>query len=228
MTDRHQSEHEQARVTELLRSFDNVPAPDSLHRRIESMVAARPRSHGRRRSPLALAGAGIAVVAIVAVGLAVALGGGPNVAGISFEEAVAPTLRAATLPAPVEDPANHAQLVAAVDGIAFPDWSHDLGWRSTGARTDRVDHRSITTVFYVDSRHQRIGYAIVAGAPAPESAGGTVDWTGGVPYRVLSSHGATTVTWLRDGHLCVLAGRGVAGRTLVALASWGGGGTSPS
>jgi hypothetical protein len=28
------------------------------------------------------------------------------------------------------------------------------------------------------------------------------------------------VTWLRDGHLCVLSGRGVSGATLLRLASW--------
>jgi hypothetical protein len=33
-------------------------------------------------------------------------------------------------------------------------------------------------------------------------------------------HGATVVSWLRDGHLCVLAGRGVSGATLLAVASW--------
>jgi len=29
------------------------------------------------------------------------------------------------------------------------------------------------------------------------------------------------VTWTRSGHLCVIAGRGVSGHTLLRLASWG-------
>jgi hypothetical protein len=43
----------------------------------------------------------------------------------------------------------------------------------------------------------------------------------GVSYRVLSHDGATVVAWQRDGHLCVMAGRGVSARTLVSLAGWG-------
>jgi hypothetical protein len=41
-----------------------------------------------------------------------------------------------------------------------------------------------------------------------------------VSYRVLAHDGATVVTWRRDGHLCVVAGRGVSARTLIGLASW--------
>jgi len=33
--------------------------------------------------------------------------------------------------------------------------------------------------------------------------------------------GAPVVTWLRDGHLCVVSGHGVSGATLLRLASWG-------
>jgi hypothetical protein len=31
---------------------------------------------------------------------------------------------------------------------------------------------------------------------------------------------AAVVTWLRDGHLCVVSGRGVSSATLLRLASW--------
>jgi hypothetical protein len=41
-----------------------------------------------------------------------------------------------------------------------------------------------------------------------------------VPYRLLTVHGAAVVTWLRDGHLCVISGRGVSSATLLRLASW--------
>jgi hypothetical protein len=43
----------------------------------------------------------------------------------------------------------------------------------------------------------------------------------GTQYRVLARDGATIVTWQRDGHLCVLGGRGVSAHTLLGLASWG-------
>ena len=157
--------------------------------------------------------------AVVAVALAVVLSGGGSPT-ISLGQAAAPTLRAATLPAPPESSAHHAQLAAAVDGVKFPYWEDRFGWRSTGARTDRVDGRAVTTVFYADSSGRRIGYAILAGTPAPRIGGGTIAWRDGVPYRLLAEHGAAAVTWVRDGHLCVISGRGVSNATLLRLASW--------
>jgi hypothetical protein len=156
----------------------------------------------------------------VAVAIAVGLGGGGSIPTVSFSQAAASTLRAATLPAPPESPADHAQLAVAVDGVPFPCWEDRFGWRSTGSRTDRVDGRSITTVFYGDSSGRRIGYAILAGTPAPRVGGGVIAWRGGVSYRLLNENGAAVVTWLRDGHLCVVSGRGVSSATLLGLASW--------
>ncbi len=227
MTETPHIEDEQRHIAELLRSFD-TPAPESLHRRIESMVASHqsqfvPRSSGRgvrRFSPLGLASAGAVAAAVVVAAIAVGLGGGSGAPTVSFSQAAASTLRAATLPAPPENQADHAQLAVAVDGVPFPYWEDRFGWHSTGSRTDRVDGRSITTVFYSDSSGQRIGYAILAGTPAPQAAGGVIAWRGGVSYRLLTESGAAVVTWLRDGHLCMVSGRGVSNATLLRLASW--------
>jgi hypothetical protein len=227
MTETPHIENEQQRIAELLRSFD-APAPESLHRRIESLVASHqsrfaprsPRRRLRRFSPLWLASAGAVAAAVVAVAIAVGLGGGGSSPTVSFSQAAASTLRAATLPAPPESQAHDAQLAVAVDGVPFPYWSERFGWRSSGSRTDRVDGRSITTVFYADSSSQRIGYAILAGTPAPRVEGGMVVWRGGVSYRLLSENSAAVVTWLRDGHLCVVSGRNVSSATLLRLASW--------
>ena len=54
----------------------------------------------------------------------------------------------------------------------------------------------------------------------PALSGGAVAWRKGVPYRLLTEHGAQVVTWLRDGRLCVVSGRGVDSATLLQLASW--------
>ena len=222
----------ESELVELVRSSD-VRAPDSLHRRVEALVAtrrgrarqdrfARRSPHGRRAlsSPLALAGASAIVAAVVAIALAVGLSGGGGAPAMSMRQAVAPTLRAATLPAPPQSGAHHTQLAAAVDGVPFPYWEDRFGWRSTGMRSDQVEGHAVTTVFYSDSSGRRIGYAILAGTPAPRIGGGTIAWRGGVPYRLLSEHGAAAVTWVRDGHLCVLSGRGVSSATLLRLASW--------
>jgi hypothetical protein len=221
-----QTEDEQRHVAELVRSFD-APAPESLHRRVESLVAAGRRGPrftrraGRRRPfsrPLGLAGAGALAAAVVAIAIAVGLGGGSSAP--SLRQAAAPTLRAATLPAPPESGAHHAQLAAAVDGVPFPYWGERFGWRTTGARSDRIDGRMVTTVFYADADGARIGYAILAGTPAPRLGGGVVARRHGVPYRLLNVNGAATVTWLRDGRLCVVSGHGVSSATLLRLASW--------
>jgi hypothetical protein len=136
--------------------------------------------------------------------------------------AVALTQRPATAGAPAENPHNGTELAVAVDGVPFPYWDERFGWRSTGSRTDRVDGREITTVFYADRIGQRVGYAIVAGAPAPAVDGGAVRWRGGIAYRLAHAGGREVVSWQRDGHLCVVAGRGVSSATLLALASWQG------
>jgi hypothetical protein len=226
-------EDEQRRIAELVRSFD-TPAPDSLHRRIELLVAERQDrrsawgSGSRRRfSARGLAGAGATALAVMAVVIAVNVGAGSG-AMPDLRQAAAPTLRAATLPAPPQSRAHHAQLAVAVGGVPFPYWEDRFGWRSTGARTDRVDGRSIVTVFYGDAAGGRIGYAILGGSPAPRIGGGTVVWRGGVAFRVLGDNGATIVTWLRAGHLCVVSGRGIPSTTLLRLASWSDDAATPS
>ena len=49
--------------------------------------------------------------------------------------------------------------------------------------------------------------------------GGVIAWRRGVSYRLLSENGAAVVTWLRDGHLCVVSGRGVPSSTLRLLSA---------
>jgi hypothetical protein len=219
-------EDDQQRIAQLVRSFDE-PAPQSLHRRIDSLVDSH-RDPRHRSRPLrhlltfpVLAGAG-AIVVVVAIALAIAVGNGNSGGGapaLSVGQAVAPTLRAATLPAPRESLTRHAQLDAAVDGVPFPYWGERFGWHSIGARADRIDGRTVTTVFYANSGGQHVGYAIFVRALMPKT-GGVVTWRGGVSYRSFNESGVAVVTWLRDGHLCVVSGRGVSSATLLRLASW--------
>jgi len=54
------------------------------------------------------------------------------------------------------------------------------GWRAVGARVDRLSSRSVVTVFYANPRGQRVGYAIVGGAPLSVS-GGTTTTKDGIP-----------------------------------------------
>lgn len=225
MDDRINRPRNEDEVAELLSSID-VSAPAHLHERIAAMVAEPPKTGVRAsRSGVAFGGprlrlgaAGTALAALV-VALVLALSGSGG-SGLSLQQASAVTLRAATLPAPAESSSERGQLAASVDGVSFPYWGKRFGWRSDGSREDRIGKRTIRTVFYSDGAGKRVGYAIVAGTPAPRVSGGTVAWRGGTAYRLHEVNGAEVVTWTRDGHLCVVSGRGVEGRTLLALASW--------
>ncbi len=213
---------EQRRAVEMMMAVD-VRAPAGLHRDVEAMIAAgRDRqAQGRRafRNPrLGLAAGALATAtAVVAAVIVLSGGGSPR---LSVQQAAALALSPATTPAPAENKAHRTQLSASVDGVTFPYWKERFGWRSSGARSDRLAGRGVTTVFYTDSQGRRIGYAIVSGA-APTTSGGATITRWGVSYRVFAHEGATVVTWRRGGHLCVMAGRGVSARTLVSLASWG-------
>lgn len=211
----------ESELVEQLRAID-VRAPEELHRKIDALLAERTPA---RRGPAgigwrpagALALAAAVVVAVLAVTLASS--GGGDGSRLTMRQALALTLLPATTAAPAENPHNGSQLAVAVGGVAFPYWDR-LGWRSTGTRSDRVGGRTVTTVFYANGRGQRIGYAIVAGTPAPAVGGGVVSWRAGTPYRLLVQDGGHVVSWQRDGHLCVVAGHGVSSATLLTLASW--------
>lgn len=183
--------------------------------------------HGRLRPTLAA----MAVAAIAGAALALLTDGGAQhrptrPAGPSLSAATRLTLSAATTGAPGESPAHAAQLNVAVDGVAFPYWKERFGWRASGTRTDTLGGRSVRTVFYSGPHGRRIGYAIVAGTPAPAMSGGTIVWHRGVAYRLRQVGAVPVVTWQREGRLCVLSGRGVSATTLVRLASWSETGTA--
>jgi hypothetical protein len=237
------------RITEdqIAKLAASVKAPESLHERVHEMVEqAEARSHKRRRrsavrrlSPAAWgpaartaaartaagwspARAGLAATAtagLAAAAIGVGLSGGQS-SGLTVAKAAALTLRPATMAAPRESRADHAQLEVSVQGVAFPYWRERFGWRSAGERVDRVAGRSVTTVFYADRAGRWIGYAIASGR-SPQLSGDTVRWSSrGVPYSVSTQDGATVVAWPRKGHLCVVSGRGVDAVTLLRLAGW--------
>jgi hypothetical protein len=226
-TRRPRTEHE---LVEFVRAID-VPAPESLHRSVQSLIASHERRGARparalavligglRSAPRFAMAAGALGAAVLVLVLVLALGSGTRT-GPGLRETAALTLLPPSAPAPPESASRHAELAAAVDGVSFPYWQERLGWRSTGTRTDRVGGRVITTVFYASRRGGEVGYAIVGGLPAPEVSGGVVAWRGGTRYRLSHAGGAPVVTWLRGGHLCVVSGRRVSAATLLELASW--------
>lgn len=215
---------EQQHALELLRAAQAVQAPASLHAAVERLIAEHARSRrstwrrrwALRRRQLGLTGVAVAIAAVVALALALAPSGG---GGPTLADAVTLTQRPAALAAPEESTSGRGRLTASVDGVSFPYWEQRYGWRATGERAGTVGERTARAVYYTNPHGRRVGYAIVAGSALP-ARGGRVVRRHGVPYRLMSVHGVATVTWLRDGHTCVLAGRGVRPATLVKLASW--------
>ena len=213
---RHAHELElQRRAVQLVRSVQ-VTAPASLHRQLSN--TQRPTARARRPRARVIAPAGLAVTFAAVVAIVISGVSGSN-GTPSFAKISALTLAHSTTAAARENPADHSQLQISVGGVAFPYWSERFDWQATGMRVDRISGRTVTTVFYESPQHRRVGYAIVAGKLGPPQTG-SVSWRGGVKYRLLTSHGTDTVAWQRDGHLCVVSGRGVSSRVLLALASW--------
>jgi hypothetical protein len=195
-----------------------VEAPATLRMRLADERRAPARA-GRRRFALpALGGVGLAAVAAVVLVLA---GVGGSAGAPSLDDAVALALAPSTKPAPAVDPAN-AQLVAAkVGGITFPNYSYAWPkWMTKGSRYDHVSGRDAITVFYRGPRGD-VGYTIVDGKPLDAPDGARHVRAGGLDLSVLRRDGATVVTWQRDGHTCVLAGRGAGvEQQLVKFATW--------
>jgi hypothetical protein len=81
-----------------------------------------------------------------------------------------------------------------------------------------VDGRTITTVFYTGRHGNRIGYAITDGAPLSGVHGDSVTRYG-VHFTLQQSGPARLISWVRSGHTCVIAGRSVSYRALLALAT---------
>jgi hypothetical protein len=210
---------EQQRAVSLLRAID-TPAPDSLRQWLESQTEERQtdeRPAKRRRGwamprfafPAAL---GVAAAAIAAA-VVIAVGGGSS--SPTLGQAAHAALAASTMPAPNESGAMTLDVSAG--GIPFPYWEHTVGWNAIGARSDSIGGRHAVTVFY-EAGGRRVGYTIVTGPPVQVKGGVTVT-AHGTPYTFMRTGSARLITWVRNGHTCVIAGHGVTYKTLLGLAT---------
>jgi|SRR5829696_6495113 len=203
-----------------LRGLDLQAGP-SLRERIAAETAPAPRRTRRRRLALssALAGA-VAAVALAAV-LIVTSGG----AGLTVTETAQLADRSATGAVAV-DPSNPRLLAANVEGVPFPNWSREFGWREAGIRSDELGGRTAQTVFY-EKGTRRVAYTIVSGKGISAPAGSAPARSKGVDVHSLADGGRRTVTWWRDGRTCVLSSADVGDRQLIKLATWKGDGAVP-
>jgi hypothetical protein len=123
-------------------------------------------------------------------------------------------------------PSNPKLLAANVEGVPFPNWSKEFGWRQAGIRSDRLGNREARTVLY-EHDGKRIAYTIVSGDGIAAPSEASTTRRNGVNLHALSDRGRHLVTWWRDGRTCVVSASGVNDRELLELASWKGDGAVP-
>jgi anti-sigma factor RsiW len=206
---------EQERAVTMLRALDE-PAPAALRARLDDLTgvsAPRRRRAGRWRPAFVLPGA--TVIAAAAAVVVILVTGGTTAPTVPAAAHFA--LASATLPSPAVAPNGSDELTLRGAGIPFPAWSKQ-GWTTDGARTDTVGGRRITTVFYKGPNGKRIGYAITGGTPLSGVHGNTASRYG-VTFTMQPAGGAKLITWVRNGHTCIIAGRNVSYATLLRLAS---------
>jgi hypothetical protein len=210
---------EQERAVALMRATDQIAAPASLRAAINELTASAPATRSWRITtprwrprlfvPLAT---GLAV-AIAAIVIAVQGTSAPTVTQTAHF-----ALAAATSPPPAEEKADDDLLTAHVGSVQFPSYADTVGWRATGARRDSLNGRTVVTVFYNTPGGIRAGYSIVSGSTLAEPDGRWVT-AHGIRYTFARVGSARLITWRRDGHTCVIAGRSLSERTLLALAA---------
>jgi hypothetical protein len=196
-----------------------VEAPATLRMRLAETQRATQRPARRRRRLASFGAVGVAALAALALVLAGVDGGGPGAP--SVDDAVAVALAPATAPAPAVDPSDVQLVRAKVAGITFPNYAYAWPkWKTSGVRSDRLSGRASRTVVYRGPRGA-VGYTIVDGEPLAVPEGARHERVGGLDLAILRRDGATVVTWQRDGHTCVLAGRGAGvEEQLVKFATW--------
>jgi hypothetical protein len=198
----------------------NLEAPASLRTRIAAETATSRRRARRPRFALAGALAAVAAIALAAVLVLPAGSESPTVVEAARLAEGPPTGQVGV------DPSSPKLLAGSVEGVPFPNWSKQFGWRQVGTRSDRLGDRDARTVLY-EHDGKRIAYTIVSGDGIAAPSDASTTRRNGVTLHALGDRGRRVVTWWRDGRTCVLSASGVGDRELLKLASWKGDGAVP-
>jgi hypothetical protein len=204
-----------------IRGLDLQASPALRERIATAAPASRRRPVRRRRFAIAGALAGAVAAAALAAVLIVPAGGGSP----TIQQAARLSERPATGLVGV-DSYNPKLLSADVEGVPFPNWKGEFGWRQQGSRADKLEGRTARTVFY-EMGGKRVAYTIVSGRGIPAPAGSEPQTRNGVHLHSLADGGRRLVTWWRDGRTCVLSSADVGDHELIKLASWKGDGAVP-
>ena len=220
--DGHLDDERSRRVERLLAS-SGPATPPALRIRLAALQTGRPAATRRRSTRLVAAIGATALVAFVAVLTLTIDGGAPT--GPTLADAARPSARAATAPSPAHDLRSPALLRASFAGVTYPYWYKQFNWFAAGQRSDSLgDGRTARTVFYRHTHH-RIGYTVVSGTPLMPPRAAERRVINGVEIRGYRDGSRDVVTFVRNGHTCVLAGVVHSRGTLYKLAAWNGDGT---
>jgi hypothetical protein len=212
---------EQEWAVALLSGLD-LEAPANLRERVAPR--AKPRRFQPRPLHLGAAVGATAALAVVAIAVILALGGASSP---SLAKAAALGQRPAAGAAPAARTGQPKLLAVDVEGVPFPNWAAKFGWEPVGTRTDTIRGRRATTVFY-SKAGKRLAYTIVAGDPLKVPSGGAPAVREGTRLLAFADlAGRPAVTWLREGHTCLLTADGVPRATMLKLAGWKGQGAVP-
>lgn len=200
----------------------DVSAPERLRTAVTASVEATPPPSpaGRRFRLPRLAFAGGLATSLTAAAIAVVIavvGGG----ALTIADTAELAGRGASASAPAVDPDDPRRLVASVAGVAFPNYPEDFGWQVSGERADELDGRGTRTVFYRRG-NQEVAYSIVDGDPLAWPSDVRLANRAGVELRAFEHDGSSVVTWLRDGHTCVISSKDIGTDELLDLAAWSG------
>jgi hypothetical protein len=195
-------------------------APPALERRVTAdlrRAGASRRGAGLLR-PVAVATTAFALaIAALAIGLSMRSDPAPSVLAVVNLGRNGPVA-----PPPPTERDRPELLDREFAGVTFPNWSETLGWVPSGVRTDRLDGRRASTVFYTHEGHQ-VAYTVVDGdalEPPPDARRMVVD---GLEHHMLRLRdGRDVVMFNRNGKTCVVAGHVIEQATIHRLAAWNG------
>jgi hypothetical protein len=210
------------RALRAIRGAADERAPAALRARLELARDPNPRWRPRRFMTATAATAAVAVAAFAAA-LVLTIGGGAT--GAPTVTAAAALGARQPVSVAIESPNDQGTLPGlTAAGIPFPDWGSRFGFEAIGVRRDHLGDRLATTVYYARG-DQQIAYTIMSGSPLPAGQAMHQSIWRGTRLGSFLIQGRVVVTWLRDGHTCVLSGPHTPMDLLASLASSRTGGT---
>src|SRR5262249_19594044 len=109
------------------------------------------------------------------------------------------------------------------EGVPFPNWRAEFGWRQDGTRVDELDGRSAKTVYY-EHAGRRVAYTIVSGDGIHAPSGSQPTARNGVHPHCAPAGGAPGGSWGPKGRNGVLSSGDVGDHEVLTLATWKGDG----